>query len=229
MARSRDSSQGKKRSHACHVDTLVYLRQRKGWTQHELSAAAGYSRRLISKAESGQAISVSAIEVLAEALSIDSDPVVWEDLVCDPVAVAREYFTALYRYQRQSFARIRHLLDEEVVVRASGDPAALPFAGEFRGLAEVERRFELFFAALEAPANRDYAGEHVYVAQGNVVNVSGDSWWHPLDRPCEPVLFSIRLTLRRGKIRLVEELLDTLEWANRLGALTTAGALRRSV
>lgn len=209
----------KKRTYVCNAETLVFLRERKGWTQQELAAASGYSERLISKAESGGSISTPAIEVLAETLSSEGYAVYWEDLVSDPVAVAKEYIATTYRNPKELFARLRRYMDEDIVVRFAGDPAVLPFAGEFRGLAEVERCMSTFFAVIEAPPNHDFEACHTYLAQGKDVIIWGDSWLHPIGMPLtEPVKICNRLSFRRGKLCLLEDLYDSLHGSRMLDA-----------
>lgn len=215
--RVRSTRRGLKRSYPCNVDLLAFLRERKGWTQQELAAASGYSERLVNKAESGRPISTSAIETLADALSTDGDPVYLEDLVCDVVALAKEYIAALYVHQAQIVDNIRHFLDDDVVFRVSGDPAVVPFAGEFRGIAEVERGFGVMFSVLEAPRDHDYAACYSYLAKGKEVIVWGDSWLHPIGRPLkEPMKISNRLTFQKGKLVLFEDVFDTLHAARAL-------------
>jgi transcriptional regulator with XRE-family HTH domain len=78
-------------SHVCNPELLVFRRRRKGWTQFELARAAGYTERLISKAESGRPISRQAIVDIAEALSFPDHPLAPEDLICNPLTLARQY------------------------------------------------------------------------------------------------------------------------------------------
>ncbi len=210
-----DSSQRPwKRSYRCNVDLLVYLRERKGWTQHVLAEKSGYSERLISKVESGRPISRAAIEILAETLSTDDDRIYLEDLISDNVALAKEYVNAIYVHQKHAFEKIRHFLDDDVVFRVAGDPAVIPFAGEHRGLAEVERMVGVFFSVLQAPANHDHTACYSYLAQGKDVIVWGQSWLHPIGVPLkQPMMISNRMTFQRGKMIRFEDVYDTLHGA----------------
>lgn len=204
------ASNGRKRSYACNSELLCYLRERKGWTQRELASVSGYSERLISKAEAGRPISRDTIADLAESLSSAEETIYPEDLVCDPVMLAKEYFSALHTQQKDIVAAIRHFLDDEIVYRIQGDPAEIPFAGEHRGIAAVERAYEIFFSLLEVPEGYDHDAGFSFLGQGNVVIVWGSSWIHPIGVPMsEPLKLVHRMHFRRGKMHLFEIIFDT--------------------
>ncbi len=200
-----------KRSYACNPELLVYLRERKGLTQQQLAEVAGYSERLISKAESGQAISTAAVADLAEALSSENEPVYPEDLITDPVSLAKEYMAALHTQGNGIVDAIQRFLDDEVIFRISGDPKHFPFAGEHCGIEAVRRVFEIFFSILEAPADHDHEANYKYVGQGNEVILWGESWIHPIGQPMErPIPIAHRFVFERGKLVLLEDVYDTL-------------------
>lgn len=196
---------------SCNVDRLVQLRLRRGWTQQALAHATGYSERLISKAESGRPISTAAIQTLAQALSTDKEPVAPEDLISDLVALARQFMAGVYVHQKNILPAIRHLLHDDVVFRLVGDPAALPFAGEHRGLAAVERLFDFFFSIAEVPPNHDHEAHYTYHVQNQEVIVSGLSWIHPIGVPLDkPIRVTHHLRFRAGKIACFDCVYDTL-------------------
>jgi transcriptional regulator with XRE-family HTH domain len=199
-----------KRTYACNPDLLSYLRECRGWTQSQLAQVSGYTPRLISKAESGRTISAATVEVLAEALSTPEQPVYPEDLVFDPIARAKEYIRALYTHQQNALPHIRHFLDDEVVYKIAGDPAAIPFAGEHRGIEAVQRALDIFFSILEVPENHDPDPWYRYMGQGNEVIIWGESWIHPIGSPLtEPIGVTIRLEFRKGKMVLFDDRFDT--------------------
>lgn len=202
---------GSKRSYCCNAEMLVFLREAQGWSQKTLAEKSGYSERLINKAESGRPISRMAVEILAEALATDHRPLHFEDLISDPVALAKEYVAALYDDQERIYERVRHFLDDEIVFRVAGNPAEIPFSGEHRGLAAVRRLFTTFFSLMQAPANHDHARCYSYLGQGCEVIVWGESWLHPRGVPLtQPMMISQRMTFRRGKMILLEDVFDTL-------------------
>jgi transcriptional regulator with XRE-family HTH domain len=199
-----------RKSYVCNPELLRFVRERRGWTQRELAVAAGYSERLVSKAESGRSISATAVADLAEALSSETHPVFPEDLVSDPVALAKQYIAAHYVHQKDIIANVRHFLDEKIVHRLPGDPSVIPFAGECRGIDELERIFQIFFSLIEAPANHDFESCYRYLAQGNEVIVLGESWLQPIGKPMtEPMLLTHHMKFRKGRIYFIEVRYDT--------------------
>ena len=203
-----------KRSYACNMDLLLQLRERRGWTHAELAKEVGYSVRLLSKAESGKPISTLAIDSLAEAFSTPEETIYPEDLISDPVKLAKEFIYGHYVHQGNLISATRHFLEEELVCYISGDPKVFPFAGEHRGLDAVERTFKLFFSILEAPKNHDYEKCYQFLMDGNEVIVWGDSWLHPIGQPMEqPMRLCMRMKFRRGKLVSYDDRFDTLHAA----------------
>ena len=120
---------------------------------------------------------------LAMALSSDEETVYADDLMSDPVALAKKYAEALHVHQANLVDAIRYFLDDDVVLRISGDPRIVPFAGEHRGIEAVDRGFKLFFSILELPPDHDFAKHHRYIAQGTDVVIWGESHLHPKGQP----------------------------------------------
>lgn len=206
------------RSYSCNPELFAFLRKHRGWTQAQLAHYAGYSKRLISKAEAGEPIRAQAISDLAEALSMPDEPVYPEDLISDPVELAKAYIAAEYKEQKNAFQAIKHFLDEDIVLLLEGDPAIFPFAGEHRGHAGVERAFAIFFSVIQAPANHDHTPWYTFHTRGNEVIIWGESWLHPIGQPMrEPIKLVHRMKFLRGKIAFIEVLYDSLAGARALG------------
>lgn len=200
-----------KRAYACNVDVLVYLRERRGWTQQQLGKVTGYSERLISKAEAGKTVSTATIADLADAFSTADKPIYPEDLISDPVKLAKEYIAAVYSQGKRMVDAIQHFLADDVVFRIAGDPEQIPFAGEHRGIEAVRRSLDIFFSILEAPADHDHEPHYRFFGQGNEVSMWGESWIHPIGQPMEkPISISHRFVFQRGKLILLEDVFDTL-------------------
>jgi transcriptional regulator with XRE-family HTH domain len=189
---------------------LVYLRERRGWTQQQLATVAGYSERLISKAESGRPISATAVDDIAGALSIAEEQIHPEDIISDPLARAKEYVTAHYIHQADIIRSVRHFIDDDVVHVMHGDPSVIPFAGTRRGIDELEETFRVFFSLMEVPKNYDFEPDHTYMSEGNQVVVFANSWIHPKGQPMEkPMQLTQRFQFCRGKIVHIEIVFDT--------------------
>lgn len=199
-----------KQTYGCNKAVLKYYREKRGWTQFEFSKVAGYSERLISKAESGRSISSDTVLNLAEALSTEEEPLYPEDLICDPLQTAKSYVAAVYSRQSNYMSLIAPLLDEAVVFQIAGDPQQIPFAGRFEGIAGVQTLFERFFSILEVPENHDHTKCYQFISEGNNVVVWGDSWIHPIGHPLKtPMPTTNLIKFRRGKIVLLDDRFDT--------------------
>lgn len=201
-----------KRAYACNRDILIYLRERRGWTQRQLADTAGYTDRLIGKAESGGSIAVETLADIADALTTPEHPVYPEDLICDPVNLAKKYIAAQYEHPGKVVEQVRHFLDDQAVLHVVGDPAVIPFAGEHRGVDAMKRGFAIFYSVIEVPANHDHRPWYRFLCEGNDVVVWGQSWMHPIGQPMEqPMNLVQRLRFQRGKLVRVEVVFDTLE------------------
>lgn len=197
----------RKQSYSCNITLLKQLRKRRGWTQVELATVAGYSDRLIRKAESGSSISVETIEILAEALSDDERTVYPNELISDPLELSKA-FVAAYNYKRaELIPTIRHFLHEDVVFQFSGDPELVPFAGKHVGIEAVDKASKIFNALMVTPPGKEIKPN--YLAQDNVVSLWGEEWSHPIGVPPQPVWVVNRFTYEKGLLVLFESLFDT--------------------
>lgn len=217
-----------KRSYACNPEAFTFARDRAGLTQAQLAKLAGYSERLITKAESGRPISAATVADLADALSSDDHPVHPEDLVSDPLQMAKDYIVAVYRSGKDCVDDFAHFLDADVVFRIAGDPEQIPFAGEHRGVDAMRRAFEIFFSILEAPKDHAPLKDFSFVVNGNEVTMTGESWIHPIGAPLEkPIMLMHRYVFQRGKLVLLEDIYDTMAGKQALDAANQAARQER--
>lgn len=202
-----------KRSYKCNTDLLVQFRELRGWTQADLAKVSGYTERLISKAETGGSISSETVGNLAEALYTSQHPVYPEDLINEPVLLARKCIEALHRHHEENFIhKIRDIFAEDIVLKMAGDPRKFPFSGEYRGISEVESCWKLFFSLLEIPEGIDHNVSYSYFGQGlNEVLVRGKSFLQPIGRAvaAPPVNIMIHIKFCRGKIILFDDVFDS--------------------
>ncbi len=211
---------GVKPSYCCNPALMKYFREQRGLTQAELSRAAGYSERLINKAESGRSISKETIADLAEALSSPEKTIYPEDLICDPVVFARQYIDAFYIHQKEAMPHIESFLDESVVFHVQGDPQEIPFAGTFHGHAGVADMIEKFFSVLMVPEDYDHRPHYQFLGSGNEVVVWGKSWIHTIGHPLvEPVVISIRMEFLKGKMIKFDDRYDVKSAAEGIAKL----------
>ena len=72
------------RSMPCNGKLISQLRKAIGWTQGDLARRAGFTERLIVKAEASQSIAPSTLSIIAEALTEGGAAVVLQELSVDP-------------------------------------------------------------------------------------------------------------------------------------------------
>lgn len=205
---------------SCIPAAISIYRRRLGLTQRELGERAGCTVRQVNKAENGHAIGSKTIESLANALSEPGKIVYPEDLVVDPIPLAKELIFGSYIFRDQTFNKIRHFLSEDVQLTFDGPPEEIPFAGVHRGLAEVERALGLFFELLEAPADCDYRSTHSFMVNQNNPNeviVWGHSFFHAKGRPSPPMPIQLRMLFSRGELLNIDDRFDTEFAARQLG------------
>lgn len=198
------------RSVPCNGELLSRLRKQLQWTQAQLAQRAGYSERLIVKAESGGSIAAETLSTLCDTFCEAGVTADLEDLMNDPAARAREFIHALYFHESEVIVQTRHFLHEEVVFHFQGDPNIFPFAGEHRGVDAAHNAFRLFFSVLEVLEDKSELDDYEYLSTGTGAVVFGHSTFTPrggqLD---EPIKIAIRIEFQKGKMILFDDRFDT--------------------
>jgi len=201
-----------KESFTCNGDYIKYLRKRMGWSQRELKKASGYSERLISKAEASGSIVLATLVDLAQALSTPQEVVRPEQLVFNPIAIAKSITHATYVQQRNMISRMQHMIADDFVLQVYGDPNQYPFVGRYEGIDGFREAIDCFFTCMEVPANVDYTQWYDYFQcpdNENVVVVWGQSWIQPIGKPLEkPLDVTQRIEVRNGKVCYFENRYD---------------------
>jgi transcriptional regulator with XRE-family HTH domain len=197
------------RTLACNGALVRFFRRQRGWTQQQLAVVAGYTERLVRKAETGQRLNADTIEDLAEALSTRSCIVNPEDLITDPRAAVWTYIESFARYERQLVARAQDVLAQNIHIICPGNPNFLPFAGTYDGLDEFDRWPRAFFGMFERTRKKEFLDGQLIVEGKRAAYFSSDSVclrgggpeWH------NPLVWAMELD--RGKIIHVESSFDT--------------------
>jgi transcriptional regulator with XRE-family HTH domain len=214
------TKRGLKRSSICNSHLIRSLRKQKGWTQADLADATRRCDRLISKAEAGHPVSASTIQAIADAFSTTEHRIQPVDLIYLPRQRAQEYIQGLYLHQQNILDALGPFFHDQICFQISGDPAVIPFAGRYQGLAEIERYFQTFFACLELPPTQYKPTAYEYLAQGNVVIAIGESWLQEIEvpSPLEPENRNNKVVRRflfdDGRLISLDELYDTWQVAN---------------
>lgn len=198
------------RSVKCNGRLLAQYRKNAGFTQATLAAKAGFTERLISKAESSKMVSVQTLQILVQTLSEAGANLSYKDLATDPVALAREFIEGMYHHQAGVIDATSHFLHPDCVFFFSGDPAVFPFAGWHHGLDAGRRAFETFFSILEPPKDLSELEAWNYLPTDTGAFAWGDSWIHPIGQPLEhPIKVAVKNHFENGLLTSWEDLFDT--------------------
>jgi hypothetical protein len=164
----------RRRSLAVNGAFLRLCRERCGWTQGELARHTGLSERLIRKAEASGRLQPASIKRLSVTLSTDGQEIYPEDLTFHPVAMTTAIVdTYVCRRPTESHS-VDEMIDEAVVCWCSGEPRALPFAGEYLGRESFEAFWVTLANHLVVPDPAHFAPR--MLVDGNEVLVMGDGY-----------------------------------------------------
>jgi len=117
---------------------LQTLRQSAGLTQEELAEKAGYSDRLIRKAEASGPLRKSTIADLADALSTTAQKVTSDDLVFSRELIAGDIAAFILNGSLSPPDALSDLLHPGFVLRVAGQDLGIPFAGVIKGARACE-------------------------------------------------------------------------------------------
>jgi len=198
------------RSVPCNGELVRHHRNRRGWTQPELAKESGYTTRLIAKAESGGALDCDTIETLADTLSTEPTSVYPEDLVYFPKLIARKILENYAEHERDCAIHCQQYLAEDFVLVVPGDPAILPFAGEYKGFAGFDEFWENFFSVMRRYDKRVIIDSMRVIAEGNeVVVMTNEIAAHVAQKEtATPTPIGFIFEFERGKLKRLEDHFD---------------------
>lgn len=200
----------------CNGAAIRSLRLARGWTQDEFASVAGYSRRLVQKAESGGSLAPGTLQVLAQALSVDHTPVQVADLVATPLSVVQELIAIIEQHLSDTGPAAAHLIADDFVMWCAGDPSEIPFAGQWRGVEGLTNYFRTFFSILE-PDPDGVVRDLRFLTSGPVVSCWGTAHARVAGMPeSPPVWINFRFEVHEGKITSFNNLFDTQTGAEHL-------------
>ncbi|QDU55791.1 helix-turn-helix domain-containing protein [Aeoliella mucimassa] len=210
MAVPNDFSEGKSRaarSLHCSGQTIATLRDSVGFTQAELARRAGYSTRLIRKAESGGSLARRTIRDLADALSTEERIVSVKDLVITEEMIAKRLLESLRTSPHSVMEDVYDAFAADASILCSGDPSICPFAGSWHGTTRLRRWFATLQATLGSRLKRFQAVETN--RSKNIVFV-----WGGFPRRGEPLCneqerIALRFQFQALEIRLLEIVFDS--------------------
>lgn len=198
------------RSIECNGDLIAFFRNQRGWTQEEFAQKAGYTKRLIAKAEGNGSLSPDSIEVLAETLSSDAQQVLPEDLTTSPKDLATAFLHGYARHESELVPKCRHLFSDDFVGIFPGGPNGAPLAGTYNGVDAYDEFVKKFFEIFKRP-NKTLAIESMVVTtNGNDAIVAAfdflENEYIPPGLP--PGQFLLKLIVSGGKITFVQHFFD---------------------
>lgn len=132
------------RSVRINSEYLRRLRTQLGLTQCDLARIAGYTERLIRKAEAGGTLSRESVNNLVEALARQGAQITSQQLMLDIASVANEWLDAFDRHGREMVPYVRHHLAREFVFVCPGNPSVAPFIGTWCGVEGLQRWLDLY-------------------------------------------------------------------------------------
>ncbi|MEZ6121882.1 MAG: nuclear transport factor 2 family protein [Planctomycetaceae bacterium] len=193
---------------SCNGDRISELRRSCGLTQEALAAEAGYSVRLVHKAEKSGQIRFSTLVALTTVLQRHGVSISPRDLCTDPVSVVQAFVQAYRLHEAGMVDQIRHLLSPDLQVFIAGDPGQIPFSGTYTGPDGLQEFWNRFFALIER-YDKDAFDVQYYVCGREVVaygTEKGRIKGHTTD---EPTWLSLKFEVRDGLIVRFEDYFDT--------------------
>ena len=184
---------------------LRQLRMERGMTQLQLARAAGYTERLIRKAEKSGRLDIATIHDLAEALSQSGENVSLGHLLHDNLAIARLWVQSFSEHDHKMLALVRPYVSEDFVFYCPGDTSTTRFAGTFKGVSGFQKWLNLYFEVFSRHEIKElefHTGPDTVVARWKEsCSLRGIA--------CGPIRFSMYFRFQEGVIVRIENDYDT--------------------
>jgi len=181
----------------------------RGWTQQRLAKIAGYTERLVRKAEKGGTLDIATIQDLAEALSTPAQAVAVESLTMDISAIARKWVESWELLETRMLPEIEPFLAEDFEFVCPGEPGTAPFVGTFRGAAGMQQWLDAYFSVLQRNKNIEVE----YMVGENTVLARWMESGTFLGMPTPPVQINMHFRFVDGLIARIVDDYDTLTGA----------------
>lgn len=122
-------------------------------SQAELARRAGYSARLVRKAEAGKSLAIETVHSLVETLREAGAKVSFAYLTKSHLGLARMFVESYDRFGRGMVNEIAGVVSSDFVFQYPGNPEQICFAGDWVGLNGLRRFLELFFTEFRRTPN----------------------------------------------------------------------------
>lgn len=128
-----------------NTQVLRELRVKRGWSQKELAEKAGYTDRLVRKAEFGGKLDVETIRNIAEALSTLEEKVTLDLLTSDVLSIAKTFMQLFDQLGAGMVPAIEHYIAPDFVLHVTSSVESLPLQGTWNGKQGFQAFLDLFF------------------------------------------------------------------------------------
>ncbi|MCC7335069.1 MAG: helix-turn-helix transcriptional regulator [Pirellulaceae bacterium] len=182
------------------------LRILRGMTQTELAKLAGYSERLVRKAEAGGSLSQTTIEDLADALSCQHSKVTPSDLCSSPETLARTFVDCYDEHERRMLDYCGHLLDEDFVFHCAAAPGS-SLGGDWCGAEGFQAWLDQFFS-ITSRLNRKCL-KPLYMTAENRVTARYCDTFVAADHSQHVMWVNLHFTTGDGLIQRIDDEYDT--------------------
>jgi transcriptional regulator with XRE-family HTH domain len=185
---------------------LRELRTRSGLTQVELARRAGYSERLIRKAEAGGSLSLATIADLAEALSAHSRWINPAELCSSHEALARLFVDSYDEHERLMLDYCRHVLALDFVFQFAGESRST-LAGEWLRAEGLQAWLDELFSMVTRPTRRCL--QVSYLTDREEVTARYSDALVAGDQSCHTMWVNLHFTFSEGRIQRIVYQCDT--------------------
>ena len=164
------------RSFSCNGQLIKNIRETLGLTQKDLAKRAGYSVRLIGKAESGVPVSRVTIEVLAEALSTDEKKWRPDDLVFNPTNVVKGCLQAKASGEESLILNLRTQISPNSETRIQSKLKLLNCANQYTGIDGLLEYHRVFSSKCKLTVDSDNQKISIFHARNDFVAWDERPW-----------------------------------------------------
>jgi transcriptional regulator with XRE-family HTH domain len=136
-----------------NTQVLRELRVKRGWSQRELAEKAGYTDRLVRKAEFGGKLDVETIRNIAEALSTLEEKITLDSLTIDVLSIAKKFMKLFDELGPDMAPAIDHCISSDFVIHVTSAVESLPLQGTWVGQKGFQEFLNLFFGTFSRNPN----------------------------------------------------------------------------
>lgn len=184
---------------------LRKLRLDRGWTQEDLARAAGYSMRLIRKAESSARIDIETLRNISQAIGGEADATSLQKLTLDNIAMAQAFMDALNDHGPKMVDQVAEFLSEDFVFFCPGEPGTAPFIGTWYGAEGLHKFFEIYFGIFRRVPHTDV----VYSSSDELVIARYMESAYVGEQLFGPIRVNMVFQFRDGMIHRIDDDYDT--------------------